>query len=302
MLSLFSVKNQPIEARLVGRSGREALVETAERLSWDEPVELLGALVKVQAHRRLPEGWLSSVSLLEGDFEVPVAEGVEYPLRSQSRLPISLRARSQWLPNFEALTVDLTAEGTQLLTHAPLRPGDELALSLDLDNGLGPVELRGVVRWSRMTPPFRAGLSLEPADSRQRARLEAYLESLNQEAFATPINAHSEPDRLRQAAYLQTFYREGRQVWMSLYTHEEAMHYEFDQVCSLSHNPDLRWIHSLERLTDGPAVAEAQARCELESPLAVHRFLGADGELVLEVVGPDPVVTVSTRPLTSLAG
>ncbi|MCA9795063.1 MAG: PilZ domain-containing protein [Candidatus Eremiobacteraeota bacterium] len=302
MLSLFSPRNPSTQARLVSRNGREGLVETSERLSWDGPTELLGALVKVHAHRRLPSGWLSSVSLIEGDFQVPVEPPGDYPLRGEPRLPISLRARSQWFPNFEALTVDLTAQGVQLLTHAPLKPGDELALSLDLDNGLEPVELLGTVCWSRMTAPFKAGLSLQPQDARQQARLHSYLETVTQDAFATPMAAVLEPDRLRQAAYLQTFYREGRQVWLSLYTHEEAMHYEFDSVCSLSHNPEQHWVHSLERLTEGAAVSEAQARSELESPIACHRFLSLDGEVVLEIIGPDPVVTVSTRPQTRLAG
>lgn len=71
------------------------------------------------------------------------------PARGTSRLKQSLRVSSPQLPNFFALTEDVSVSGIRVLTDSPLQVGLLLEMSLDLDDPAVPtIRLSGEVRWS----------------------------------------------------------------------------------------------------------------------------------------------------------
>ena len=110
----------------------------------------------------------------KGDFicQVEVLSGVEqlsFPqvpggasqyARSSHRTAARLRALSPDLPNFRALSVDVSGGGLRLETEAALIPNTKLSLSLDLDiPDQAPIPLKCRVVWCKPTErTFEVGL------------------------------------------------------------------------------------------------------------------------------------------------
>lgn len=71
------------------------------------------------------------------------------PARGTSRLSQAVRVSSPQLPNFFALTEDISVSGVRLLSETALQVGGSLEMSLDLDDPTVPsIKLTGEVRWS----------------------------------------------------------------------------------------------------------------------------------------------------------
>jgi hypothetical protein len=77
------------------------------------------------------------------------------------------------LENRPAYVVDLSELGTQVVAHAPLKPGQHVHALLD-PGGI-ELDLEGCVVWSRMEPvggrpSYRAGIAFEAPDRPSIAR------------------------------------------------------------------------------------------------------------------------------------
>lgn len=98
--------------------------------------------------------------LSQGDTEVLGVE-VEAGERVCPRTSVCLKVRSPELPNFSAVTENLSPWGARLRTDDPLVPGDTLTLTLEIED-VTISEVEGVVRWSSLTEPFTAGIAFAP--------------------------------------------------------------------------------------------------------------------------------------------
>ena len=100
------------------------------------------------------------------------------PARGTSRLSQSVRVSSPGLPNFFALTEDLSAGGLRLLTDTALAIGTVLEMSVDLDDPAIPsIRLTGEVRWSARKPDgsFHSGVSYVGIERGHYRTLERYI-------------------------------------------------------------------------------------------------------------------------------
>lgn len=109
--------------------------------------------------------------------------------RDGDRHDVYYRVMSRDLPDFSALTTDLSRTGVQLETSGPLEVGLHLVLSLEFDKEeLADFSCPATVVWSKqdgVSRRFRAGLTFEPQTDDERRNL--YL-------MATVLQARTETD------------------------------------------------------------------------------------------------------------
>ncbi len=191
------------------------------------------AEVLVQQRRRADDqNWLYFAELLDGSLE-PEWPVPGYQWRQSPRYPIGVRVRSPQLPEYAALTEDLSAEGAQLSTSGPLQVGDEIELYLDLDEGFPAVRGLGRVCWSQMTQPWRAGISFSDLDPESQSVLHAYLSRRYGESVLPGLAGESQPETgfepsvLEKMALLQSSFDEGDALVLKLLTNEEVMEIRF---------------------------------------------------------------------------
>lgn len=100
------------------------------------------------------------------------------PARGTSRLNQSLRVSSPQLPNYFALTEDVSVSGIRVVTELPLQVGLPLEMSLDLDDPAVPtIRLSGEVRWSsrKANGTFHSGVRFVGIERGQHRTVERYV-------------------------------------------------------------------------------------------------------------------------------
>lgn len=100
------------------------------------------------------------------------------PARGTSRLSQAVRVSSPQLPNFFALTEDLSVSGLRLLSEKALRVGTTLEMSLDLDDPTVPsIKLNGEVRWSsrKADGTFHSGVRFVGIERGHYRTMERYI-------------------------------------------------------------------------------------------------------------------------------
>lgn len=97
--------------------------------------------------------------MLGGSSTQQKPESVES--RRHPRLRHCLRVMALELPNLRALTVDLSAEGMRLETFSAVETGK--ALQMELEIGVFPIKLQGLVKWCRPVAEgiYNLGVSVE---------------------------------------------------------------------------------------------------------------------------------------------
>lgn len=195
------------------------------------------AQVEVQKRRRLDEAtWLYFADLVHGDLDTQEGDP-ELQLRRDPRFPVGVRVRSGGLPDYMALTEDLSVGGAQLQVLGPVRVGEELELEIDLDGAVAPVRALARVCWSRMSSPWRAGLSFLRFEGDGAAALARFLsDPCGFERVEAPTPGAKAPDgsMLRRHAYLHSSYEDGDAVILKLITEDEVMELRFSRPTVLS--------------------------------------------------------------------
>ncbi len=225
------------------------------------------AQVQVQQRRRADDrSWIYFAELLEGAVE-PEWPAPGYQWRQTPRFPVGVRVRSPQLPEFSALTEDLSAEGAQLNTAGPLHVGDEIELYLDLDTGFPSVRTTARVRWSKMTAPWRAGVSFSDLDAAgQRAILGFLAQRYGQKVLPglTPDQVQSdvEPAVLEKVALLHSSFDDGDFLVLKLVTHDEVMELRFRHAQVMQSNLTSQLVARIAT----QAMAEGSVRTWLVDP------------------------------------
>ncbi len=137
------------------------------------------AVVTVEGHRMTASGHhLHWGSLSSGGLESTstLTDGDD---RNCARTSVCLKARSPELPNYAAMTENLSPWGVCLRTVEPLTPGKSLTLTLE-DTEATVADIPAIVRWSSLTEPFWCGLSFESGP--WQARLNQLLEERQRQA------------------------------------------------------------------------------------------------------------------------
>ncbi len=290
MLDLFHTEAE-YEIQPVHRGENELAFICTRSLTVDEEARVIDtagsrATVLVKGGRRLSEGvWIHFGRLTGGELQAitPWPQG----LRAEPRLNVGLRVRSVQLPGYTALTTDLSRTGMQIEAKEALQVGSELPLIVDFDDGDDSVNVSGVVRWSQLNAPYRAGLQfvgLTPEDNQklhaflsQRDDIERALPSLN---LSSRPNADSESG-IPQILKLVDAYHEDDRLQLTTRGAEQEVRYEFIRPKVLS-----------SKLQQGTLIYRMES--EPVGP-QLHRFrwLNLDGEAVLELESAAPNITTS---------
>lgn len=104
---------------------------------------------------------------------------MQLPARATRRLPLAVRVSSRQLPQYFALTEEVSTCGVRLVTASALREGTLLEMSLDLDDPALPVlQVQGEVRWSAMKGDgrYHSGVRFCAIDGPSQRALERYIE------------------------------------------------------------------------------------------------------------------------------
>lgn len=192
------------------------------------------AEVLVQQRRRADDqNWLYFAEIVTGSIE-PEWPVPGYQWRQSPRYPLGVRVRSPQLPEFNALTEDLSAEGAQLNTSGPLQVGEEIEIFLDLDEGFPALRGVGKVCWSKMTQPWKAGVSFTELDPESQGVLRAYLAQRYGESvlpgLAVDQEPEFEPSVLEKMALLQSSFDDGEALVLKLLTNDEVMEIRFQNA------------------------------------------------------------------------
>lgn len=199
------------------------------------------AQVQVQQRRRADDrSWIYFAQLLEGAVE-PEWPAPGYQLRQSPRFTVGVRTRSPQLPEFSAMTEDLSSEGAQLNTAGPLKVGDEIELYLDLDGGFPAVRTIARVCWSKLTAPWRAGVSFVDLDHEGQRSIVGFLAQRYGQTVLPGLTADTpraafEPAVLEKMALLQSSFDDGDALVLKLLTHDEVMEIRFRNAQVLQSN------------------------------------------------------------------
>lgn len=133
--------------------------------------------VRLRSQRRTESGEFVCQAHWPGELSAArVPESAEH-LRREPRSGRRLRVLSAELPSFLALTHDISRSGLSLDLKAPVKPGSELKLQIELDMpGQPPLEARARVAWCQGT---RAGLAFLNLNGDQVELLERYESWMN---------------------------------------------------------------------------------------------------------------------------
>lgn len=200
---------------------------------------------------------------------------------------IGLRVRSVQLPGYSALTTDLSRTGMQIEAKEALQVGTQLPIILDFDNGDDSINLCGVVRWSQLNAPHRAGLQFVGLASEDSHKLQTFLHQRDDLDRALPsLNMSSRADvdsesGIPQILKLIDAYHEDGRLQLTTRGAEQEVRYEFLRPKVLS-----------SRLEQGTLIYRMES--EPVGP-ELHRFrwLNLDGEAVLELECVAPRITTS---------
>jgi hypothetical protein len=288
MLDIFHTEAE-YEIQPVHRGEKELAFVSAQPLAAHEEARVVdtkgcSATVLVEGGRRISEGvWIHFGQILEGELEAitPWPEG----LREEPRLNVGLRVRSVQLPGYAALTTDISRTGMQIEANESLQVGTVLPLIVDFDDGDDSVNVCGVVRWSQLNAPHRAGLQFVDLAPEDAQKLYAFLNQRDNLERALPsLNLSSRPDAdsesgIPQILKLVDAYQEGHRLLLTTRAAEHEVCYEFlhpKVVGSKLQQGTL--IYRMESEPVGPQV---------------HRFrwLNLDGEPVLELESTAPNIT-----------
>lgn len=189
------------------------------------------AQVEIRQRRRVDEStWLYFAELLSGELDSG-QDVSTLRIRRSPRFSVGVRVRSPQLPEFMALTEDLSEEGAQLQLSGPIPVGEELQLELDLDGGYAPVQVLARVCWSRLTIPWRVGVAFMTIHEVGRADLRSFLEQRYGELSPRESQPQQTelPDQsmLRRHAFLHSSYDDGDAVVLKLITEDEVMELRF---------------------------------------------------------------------------
>jgi hypothetical protein len=242
----FSSKNDAVLVQPLYRSGNimgfacESMLDTQVDLKVRDRDGHL-AQVHVQQRRRADDqNWIYFAELREGALQ-PESSLPSYQWRQADRYPIGVRVRSPRLPEYTALTDDLSAEGAQLSPGGPLQVGDEIELHLDLDCGFPALCVLGRVCWSKLTTPWRAGVAFVDLQPEQQRVLTSYLSQRQGDDVPGLATADSEPrgieaPTLEKLAYLQSSFDDGDTLVLNLLTHDEVVEIRFQNARVLQTN------------------------------------------------------------------
>lgn len=104
---------------------------------------------------------------------------MQLPARIGPRLPLAVRVSSRQLPQYFALTEDLSLYGLRLSTADPLAAGAGLEMDLDLDDpGLPTLTVSGEVCWSAMRADgsYHSGVRFSGLGGAAQRALDSYIE------------------------------------------------------------------------------------------------------------------------------
>jgi hypothetical protein len=105
---------------------------------------------------------------------------LQVPTRGTQRLAQAVRVSSRQIPQFFALTEDISSSGVRLATPGMLSVGASMDMSLDLDDPAIPtLRLNGEVCWTAMRADgtYHSGVRFVGIDRGQHRILERYIES-----------------------------------------------------------------------------------------------------------------------------
>ncbi|MEW6280184.1 MAG: PilZ domain-containing protein [Candidatus Eremiobacterota bacterium] len=207
---MFSFLNKPQQAELLEVHDRLVTIRTARENAPGRTIKVrltLPGLPETEAEKMvIPVTVASCRPGAAGGFlcigAVPSAEGLERfreildrqraaepGLRRSQRYQISIRILSPELPNFRALSVDLSRHGLQLEAEGEVEPGTLLTLTLELDHPQAGSTLlcQGRVVWCRWHSKAKARVGVEfveldPAIRHDLERFERVLRSRMQQA------------------------------------------------------------------------------------------------------------------------
>jgi uncharacterized protein (TIGR02266 family) len=120
---------------------------------------------RLMANALVDNGWLA-----EEDPTTPTKSTARNRIRLE--LQVSLSSESQF---FAGLNGDVAEGGVFVQTYQPLSIGDRVSLSLELPGG--PIEVLGVIQWSREPTAFAGpgfGVALERVSSGSEARIREF--------------------------------------------------------------------------------------------------------------------------------
>ena len=191
------------------------------------------AEVEIRQRRRVDDStWLYFAELVSGELDSDV-DAPKLRLRRSPRFPVGVRVRSPQLPDFMALTEDLSVEGAQLQLSGPVRVGEELQMELDLDGGYAPVRVLARVCWSRLSFPWRAGVAFLRIAEDGQADLRSFLGQrygeLSSQERETDRAERPDHSMLRKQAFLHSSYDDGDAVILKLITEDEVMELRFSK-------------------------------------------------------------------------
>lgn len=105
---------------------------------------------------------------------------LELQARGMARLIKVVRVSSSSLPNYFALTEDLSVDGVRLSTAQPLQVGSSFEMSLDLDDANIPMlHVTGEVRWtaSKADGSYHSGILFVGLGPSEHRTLTHYIET-----------------------------------------------------------------------------------------------------------------------------
>ncbi len=106
---------------------------------------------------------------------------VEAPARRYRRVPVALRV--ECVGRYPAATADISEGGFSVVTRSPLPVGSRTCFRLHLRVDERPLELTGVVIWSRLDGTFPGmGVCIEEHDEARREWLVEFVDRLIQDA------------------------------------------------------------------------------------------------------------------------
>lgn len=205
-----------------------------------------------------------------------------YIHRSATRYPVGVRVRSRELPAYQATSVDVSSEGIQLATASPVSVGKTMRLEIDLDDTRKAVSCLAIVRWSKITSPYKAGLEFTRIEPAQVRDLLSFLEvhETQSPAAQRPLLSFSaftsESDLVVETeAWLENVVLEGDRLYLTLDT-------EDGQAC---------WIFEQVELPQQEALSGQLSRLlirPLEGERFEYQFIGHSGDLHLHLSAGKP--------------
>jgi len=236
-------------------------------------------------------------------------QAVRKYIRQYPRTEARLRALSPELPNFKALSLDVSLGGMKLEVEKPISPGTRLNLSLDLDiPDQEPLLLSGRVAWCQSYGKlFTVGLQFQDLEPWVLPLLESFQSWLNGTGLRPrPFKAPTElefPEPVEPvgveptppAGHLsQLLFSQGQAELTLTWTRGEVFRVTFPEVLIFRDDRGMEGaaFHDALDLEDSTLMQSTLKRLpvslEEERTLFHYRFLNRGERTVLEVVCKQP--------------